>query len=204
MKIICIGRNYVDHANELGNPLPSEPIFFCKPDSAILLKGHPLYIPDWTNDLHYEAELVFRISRLGKHIGEEYASRYFTEVGLGIDFTARDIQEQLKAKGLPWEKAKSFDGSAVVPARFIPLDELNNPDDIEFRMEKNGEVVQRGRSSDMIFSIHRIIAHVSRFMTLKTGDLIFTGTPAGVGPVAIGDKLEGYLEDHPMFRVHIK
>jgi acylpyruvate hydrolase len=204
MKIICIGRNYREHALELGNATPEEPVFFCKPDSAILLKGHPFFIPEWTNDLHYEVELVYRISRLGKHIAEEFAPRYYTEVGLGIDFTARDVQEELKKKGLPWEKAKSFDGSAVVSEEFIPLHEFSNAKEISFSLKKNGVDVQLGNSRDMVFSIDRIIAHVSRYMTLKMGDLIFTGTPSGVGPVMIGDNLEGFLDTKSMFRVRVK
>jgi acylpyruvate hydrolase len=204
MKIICIGRNYSDHARELGNAVPEEPVFFCKPDSAILLRGNPFFIPDWTQAVHYEAELVFRITRLGKHIGESFAPRYYTEVGVGIDFTARDVQEQLKQKGLPWEKAKAFDGSAVLPEFFVPIEELSDRQAIRFSLKKNGSTVQEGRSDQMTFSPDQLIAHVSKYMTLKMGDLLFTGTPSGVGPVASGDVLEGYLEDRRMFRVQVK
>ena len=151
MKIICIGRNYSDHARELGNTTPEEPVFFCKPDSAVLLKGNPFVIPEWSQAIHYEVELVFRINRLGKHIEERFAHRYYSEVGLGIDFTARDVQDELKKKGLPWEKAKAFDGSAVISESFIPLGELPDPTHIRFRLEKNGEVVQQGNSRDMVF-----------------------------------------------------
>jgi acylpyruvate hydrolase len=204
MKIICIGRNYSEHAKELGNAVPTEPVFFCKPDSAILPRSNPLYIPVWTSDLHYEVELIIKVDRLGKNIEEEFAPRYYSSVGLGIDFTARDIQEEQKRKGLPWEKAKAFDGSAVVSKDFIALDDLTDRTNIRFSLKKNGEVVQNGQSIDMIFSFDQVIAHVSKYMTLKIGDLIYTGTPSGVGPVQIGDVLEGYLEEKKMFRVVIK
>ena len=204
MKIICIGRNYADHAKELNNKVPTEPMFFCKPDSSILPNRNPLFIPEWTNDLHFEVELIVKINRLGKYIEEKHAHKYYDQVGLGIDFTARDVQQKCKEKGHPWEKAKAFDGSAVVSRKFLPLDQFKGIQDINFHLEKNGEKVQVGNTSDMIFSVDQIIAHVSQFMTLKMGDLIFTGTPAGVGPVAIDDKLEGYLEDQWMFMVPIK
>lgn len=204
MKIICIGRNYSEHAKELGNAVPTEPVFFCKPDSAILPKGNPLYIPDWTSDLHYEVELIVRIDRLGKSIAKEFAPRYFTEIGLGIDFTARDVQDELKKKSLPWEKAKGFDGSAVISNDFIPVAELGDLKNLKFSLKKNGEIVQSGNSADMIFDFDSIIEYVSKFMTLKIGDFIFTGTPSGVGPVKIGDELEGFLGDKSMFRVRIK
>ncbi len=204
MKIICIGRNYSEHAKELGNAVPTEPVFFCKPDSAILPKGNPFYIPEWTSDIHYEIELVMRIERLGKNIEENFAPRYYSEIGLGIDFTARDVQEELKKKGLPWEKAKGFDGSAVISQDFLPVQELGDLNKIEFSLKKNGVVVQNGNSADMIFSFDKIIEHVSKYMTLKIGDYIFTGTPAGVGPVAIGDVLEGFLGSKKMFQVKIK
>lgn len=204
MKIVCIGRNYLDHAKELGNAAPSEPMFFLKPDSAILPHRHPLYIPDFTKDLHYEVELVVRINRLGKYIQPEHASKYYDEIGIGIDFTARDLQDQLKAKGHPWEKAKAFDGSAAVSKDFINISELPDRNKIKFQLLKNGELVQDGNSSDMIFDIERIIAEVSKYMTLKIGDLIFTGTPKGVGPVAVGDKLVCVLEGKEMLKVDIK
>ncbi len=179
-------------------------MFFCKPDSSILPNRNPLFIPEWTNDLHFEVELIVKINRLGKYIEEKHAHKYYDQVGLGIDFTARDVQQKCKEKGHPWEKAKAFDGSAVVSRKFLPLDQFKGIQDINFHLEKNGEKVQVGNTSDMIFSVDQIIAHVSQFMTLKMGDLIFTGTPAGVGPVAIDDKLEGFLEDQWMFKVPIK
>ena len=203
MKIICIGRNYAEHAKELGNSVPSEPVFFCKPDSAILPKGNPFFIPDWTSDVHYEVELVLRIDRLGKHISKEFASRYYGAVGLGIDFTARDVQEELKKKGLPWEKAKGFDGSAVISQEFIAAEELEKSN-IRFSLHKNSELVQSGNSSDMIFDFDAIIAYVSQYMTLKIGDLIFTGTPSGVGKVSAGDELTGFIGDRSMFQVKVK
>jgi len=203
MKIICIGRNYSEHAKELGNAVPTEPVFFCKPDSSILPKGNPFYIPDWTNEVHYEVELVLRIDRLGKHISEDFSSRYYTSVGLGIDFTARDVQEELKKKGLPWEKAKGFDGSAAVSQDFIAVEELERGS-IQFSLRKNDELVQMGNSADMIFNFDRIISYVSQYMTLKIGDLIFTGTPSGVGKVSPGDVLSGFIGDRPMFLVKIK
>jgi acylpyruvate hydrolase len=205
MKIICIGRNYADHATELGNSIPSEPLFFLKPDSAILAHRHPFYLPDWSQEIHYEVELLVRISKLGKSIAPEFAHRYYDAISLGIDFTARDIQAEVKAKGHPWEKAKAFDGSAVISREWLPLDSnqkgvLNK----HFRLERNGEVVQQGKSKDMLFDIDQLIAYVSKFMTLKLGDVIFTGTPSGVGPVTPGDNLEGFLEDRSMFRVPIR
>jgi 2-keto-4-pentenoate hydratase/2-oxohepta-3-ene-1,7-dioic acid hydratase in catechol pathway len=203
MKIICIGRNYAEHAKELGNNVPTEPVFFCKPDSAMLPRSNPLFIPPFTNDLHYEVELIIKIDRLGKNIEEQFADRYYSTIGLGIDFTARDVQEEQKKKGLPWEKAKAFDGSAVVGKDFLALEEFDRTN-IRFSLKKNGEVVQIGNSSDMIFNFNKIIAYVSQFMTLKIGDLIFTGTPSGVGPVAINDVLEGYLGEKKMFKVNIK
>jgi 2-keto-4-pentenoate hydratase/2-oxohepta-3-ene-1,7-dioic acid hydratase in catechol pathway len=203
MKIICIGRNYAEHAKELGNSVPSEPVFFCKPDSAILPKGNPFFIPDWTSDVHYEVELVLRIDRLGKHISKEFAPRYYGAVGLGIDFTARDVQEELKKKGLPWEKAKGFDGSAVISQEFIAAEELEKSN-VRFSLHKNNELVQSGNSSDMIFDFDSIIAYVSQYMTLKIGDLIFTGTPSGVGKVSAGDELTGFIGDRSMFQVKVK
>lgn len=202
MKIICVGRNYAAHAAELGNEVPSAPVLFCKPDSAIIQRGNPFVIPAFTNDVHYELELVFRINRLGKHIQEEYAPRYYSEVTLGIDFTARDVQEELKKKGLPWERAKAFDNSAFVSDEFISLDELPQP--LLFRLEKNGEVVQRGDSSLMLNGIDKLIAEISQVFTVKIGDLIFTGTPAGVGPVKSGDVLEGFLFDKKMFTLKVR
>ena len=205
MKIICIGRNYLDHATELGNPVPSEPMFFLKPDSSILHKRHAFYIPDWTNEVHYEVELVVKILKLGKAIQTRYASRYYAEVGLGIDFTARDVQSKLKAAGHPWEKAKSFDGSAVVSEEFISLDRLGKSiQNLQFDLSINGTKVQVGSTSEMIFNVDDLISYVSQFMTLKTGDLIFTGTPSGVGPIKSGDKITGTLEGFQMLNVNVK
>lgn len=205
MKIICIGRNYLNHASELGNSIPSEPMFFLKPDSSILHKRHAFYIPDWTKEVHYEVELVVKIKKLGKAIQKKYASRYYEEVGLGIDFTARDVQSKLKAVGHPWEKSKSFDGSAVVSEKFISLESLaKNVQNLNFDLSLNGSTVQSGSTSDMIFKVDELISYLSQFMTLKTGDLIFTGTPSGVGPVKSGDKITGTLEGFQMLNVNVK
>jgi len=205
MKIICIGRNYLDHASELGNSPPSEPMFFLKPDSSLLHKRHAFYIPDWTNEIHYEVELVVKIKKLGKAIQKKYASRYYDEVGLGIDFTARDVQSKLKAEGHPWEKAKSFDGSAVVSEKFIQLDSLGkNVQDLNFDLSINGSTVQSGSTTEMIFKVDDLISYISQYMTLKTGDLLFTGTPSGVGPVRSGDKITGTLEGFQMLNVNVK
>ncbi len=203
MKIICIGRNYSDHAKEMNAPLPSKPVFFLKPDTALLPKRNPFYYPDFTKDLHHELELVVRISRLGKNISEKYANEYYNEVGLGIDFTARDLQQECKEKGLPWEIAKAFEHSAPLGEKFIPKTELNLADS-SFELFKNGESVQVGHVKDMIFTIDQLIAYVSQFMTLKIGDLLFTGTPAGVGPVQIGDKLEGFLNGEKLLELKVK
>lgn len=204
MKIICVGRNYVAHAQELNNEVPSEPVLFMKPDSALLRNNDPFYIPDWSNDVHHEVELIIRINRLGKNIEKRFAQRYYSEIGLGIDFTARDIQNTLKDKGLPWEKAKAFDHSAVICSEFTPVDSLPDRNAIHFSLDKNGTTVQEGNSALMIFSIDDIIAHVSKYFTLKIGDLIYTGTPAGVGQVKIGDRLEGYLEGEKKFDFWVK
>lgn len=203
MKIICIGRNYVNHAKELGNAIPKEPLFFLKPDSAILPKRNPFYIPNFSNEIHYEVELIIKICKLGKNIDKKFASTYFNEIGLGIDFTARDIQENCKEKGHPWEKAKAFDQSAVISSKFYNKNELDEQN-INFSLTKNGEIVQQGNSSQMLFDFDSIIAHVSKFMTLKIGDLIFTGTPAGVGKVAIDDVLIGAIEGVEAFKTKIK
>ena len=204
MKIICIGRNYADHARELGNQVPSEPVVFLKPQSAILSHKHPFYIPEWTQDVHHEVELVVKLDRLGKTISEAHAPRYYSEVALGIDFTARDIQSKLKAKGHPWERAKAFDGSAVI-GQFMSLESLGKPvQDLRFSLKNHDVVVQEGHTADMLFSVDRLIAEVSKFMTLKVGDLIFTGTPAGVGSIKSGDRLVGNLEGHDLFAVNIK
>jgi 2-keto-4-pentenoate hydratase/2-oxohepta-3-ene-1,7-dioic acid hydratase in catechol pathway len=204
MKIICIGRNYADHAKELGNHVPQQPVVFLKPQSAILSHKHPFYIPEWTQEVHHEVELVVKVDRLGKTISEEHAPRYYSEVALGLDFTARDIQAELKAKGHPWERAKAFDGSAVI-GRFMSLAELGKPvQDLHFSLRNHDDEVQQGHTADMLFSVNRLIADVSQFMTLKVGDLIFTGTPAGVGAIKSGDRLVGNLEGHDLFAVNIK
>lgn len=204
MKIICIGRNYIDHAKELNNPVPSEPVFFLKPDTALLRNNAPFFYPAFSKDVHYEVELVIKISKVGRSIGEKFASRYYSEVGLGIDFTARDLQQRCKERGLPWEMAKAFDFSAPLSSAFLPIDNFESVSSIPFSLLKNGEVVQQGNSSEMIFSVDRIISYVSQFFTLKIGDLIYTGTPAGVGPVQINDRLQGYIGDTLMFDFDVK
>lgn len=202
MKIICIGRNYSEHIRELGNETPEEPVIFIKPDSAVLRNNSPFFIPAFSNDVHYEAEIFVKIQKHGKAIPTAFAGGYYDEVGLGIDFTARDLQNQLKSKGLPWEKAKGFDHSAVIGKTFQKSEfQLQQQ---EFRLIKNGEVVQHGNSKDMIHSIDEIISYVSHFFSLKKGDLIFTGTPSGVGPVKAGDHLEGYLGQHLCFSFDVK
>ncbi len=203
MKIICIGRNYTNHIKELGNQNSSEPIFFLKPDTAIQPKGHPFFIPEFSNNIHYEVELVLKINKTGKNIQEKFASNYFTEIGLGIDFTARDIQDKCKDKGLPWEKAKGFDGSAQISENFIDKSdlELNN---ICFKLVRNSRIVQKGNSKEMLFTFDKIVSYVSKFYTLKIGDLIYTGTPEGVGKVEVGDNLKGYIGNKEMFNIRIK
>lgn len=204
MKIVCIGRNYADHAAELGNAVPSEPLFFFKPESAVLHKDHPFAIPDWTNDCHFEVEVVVRMDRAAKWIDAAHAGRCYSTVGLGIDFTARDVQQTLKSQGKPWEKAKAFDGSAVLSQKWLTLDELGGDiQQIGFSLQRNGEEVQVGTTADMLFSVDELIAHVSRYSTWKTGDLLFTGTPAGVGPVQPGDRLEGFLDGRSMFQIQV-
>ena len=188
---------------ELGNENPIEPVFFLKPDTAISPKGHPFFIPDFSKNVQHEVELVVRINRLGKHIEEKFAYKYYDQIGLGIDFTARDIQEVIKEKGLPWEKAKGFDGSAVISRTFLDKENLNL-NEINFSLKKNGSIVQSGNTKQMMFTIDQIIAYISRFYTLKIGDLIYTGTPAGVGKVEVGDLLEGYIEDEKMFEVKVR
>ena len=191
MKIICIGRNYIAHARELNNPIPEAPVVFMKPPSALLVNDKPLYYPDFTTDLHYEVEVVLRICKNGRHVQPEFARSYIGEVALGIDFTARDLQQQCKENGHPWEIAKGFDGAAVL-SPFVDVNRVNL-DAIEFELHKNGQPVQHGNTKDMLFSFEALIVYLSRFFKLQVGDLIYTGTPAGVGPVAIGDKLEGFL-----------
>jgi 2-keto-4-pentenoate hydratase/2-oxohepta-3-ene-1,7-dioic acid hydratase in catechol pathway len=204
MKIICIGRNYVDHAKELSNPVPEEPVFFMKPDTALLRNNAPFFYPSFSKDIHHEVELIIKINKVGRCIGEKFASRYYSEVGLGIDFTARDVQQRCKEKGLPWEVAKAFDFSAPISSKFLPIADFESVDSIPFRLVKNGEVVQKGNSGDMLFNVNRIISYISQYVTLKIGDLIYTGTPAGVGPVAIGDRLQGYISDTLMFDFEVK
>lgn len=203
MKIFCIGRNYVEHAKELNNPVPSEPLIFMKPPTALVLNNKPIYYPEFTSDLHYEGELVLRICKNGRSVAPEFASRYYDAVAFGIDFTARDLQDRLKQKGQPWEIAKGFDRSAPLSA-FIPLENLTNPADIHFQMKKNGEVVQDGHTRNLIFPFDRLIVEISRYFTLHKGDYIFTGTPAGVGPVQIGDTLEGLIEGQNMLFCGVK
>jgi len=202
MKIFCIGRNYTEHAKELNNAVPTSPVFFMKPDTALLKHNQPFYIPDFSQNVHYEVELVYKICKVGKNIDVKFASRYYKEIALGIDFTARDLQDVAKSKGLPWEVAKAFDNSAVL-SEFISLDSLKNKENIEFSLEKNGTLVQHGFSNDMIFPIDQLIAYLSRFFTMKIGDMIYTGTPAGVGPVAIGDELCGKIEGKEFFNFKI-
>ena len=203
MKIICIGRNYVKHIEELQNERPDDPVVFLKPDSAILLKQHPFVIPEFSDDVHHEVEILVKINKVGKYIESKFAHNYYDEIGLGIDFTARDLQAKLKEKGLPWEKAKAFDGSAVI-GDFYPKNDYNSLENIEFKLVKNGEIVQLGNTSHMLWKIDELIAHVSQFFTLKKGDIIFTGTPEGVSAVKPNDILEGFIEDKKSFRIQVK
>lgn len=204
MKIICVGRNYAEHAKELNNAVPTEPVLFIKPETALLPKRNPFYYPDFTKDLHHEVELVLRICKLGKHIDEKFAHTYYDAIGVGIDFTARDIQQKCKEKGLPWEKAKAFDYSAPVSEKFIPKTDFSDLNNINFRLTKNGEMAQEGNSSDMIFSFDTLLAYISKYFTLKIGDLIFTGTPVGVSAVQVGDKLEAFIEGESLLKLNIK
>ncbi len=203
MKIICIGRNYVDHAKELNNPVPTQPLVFMKPSSALLVNNKPLYYPAFTKDLHYEAEIVLKICRNGRHVQQEFAHKYYDQVAFGIDFTARDVQKKCKEKGHPWEIAKGFDHSAAL-SKFINLETLTNPQEIDFYMTKNGEEIQRGNTRDLIFTFDYIITYVSQYFKLHQGDMIYTGTPAGVGPVKIGDQLEGYIENQHLLSCEIR
>ena len=203
MKIICIGRNYAAHIAELENERPTDPVVFLKPDSAILLKNNPFVIPEFSNDVHHEVEILVKIGRIGKHIDKKFAHKYYDEIGLGIDFTARDVQSRCKEKGLPWEKAKAFDGSAVI-GEFVDKSELGDLQDVDFSLQKNGEEVQSGNTSLMLWKIDELIEYVSKYFTLKIGDIIFTGTPAGVGPVAPNDRLTGYLEGEESFSIKVK
>jgi 2-keto-4-pentenoate hydratase/2-oxohepta-3-ene-1,7-dioic acid hydratase in catechol pathway len=203
MKLICIGRNYVKHIQELKNEIPGEPIFFMKPDTSLLPKGNAFYLPGFSNEIHHEIELVLRICKEGKNISEEFAHRYYDAITVGLDFTARDIQEKQKAKGLPWEPAKAFDHSSPV-GELVQVNDLKNQNHITFHLNINGKTIQTGNSTLMIYSFAKIISYVSKFITLRKGDLIFTGTPAGVGPVKTGDILEGYLEEKQLLKVTIK
>lgn len=203
MKIICIGRNYGKHIEELQNERPDEPIIFLKPDSAILLKQHPFVIPEFSDDVHHEVEILVKINKVGKYIDTKFAHTYYDEIGLGIDFTARDLQSKLKEKGLPWEKSKAFDGSAVI-GEFYPKNEFSSLENVNFELHSNGAVVQKGNTSHMLWKIDELVSYVSQFFTLKKGDIIFTGTPEGVAAVKPNDILEGYLENKKSFRIQVK
>lgn len=203
MKLICIGRNYTEHIKELQNERPTDPVVFLKADSSILAKKQPFFIPDFSNDIHYEVEILVRINKVGKHIDKKFAGKYYNEIGLGIDFTARDLQSYLKSKGLPWEKAKSFDGSAVI-GNWMSKNDIKDINNINFSLQRNGHVVQQGNSSYMLWKIDEIIEYVSKYFTLKIGDIIFTGTPAGVGKVEPEDILTGFIEGKQMLSVIIK
>ena len=203
MKLICIGRNYSEHIIELENEKPTDPVIFLKPDTAILVKKQPFFIPDFSNDVHHEVEILVKINKVGKYIDKKFAHKYYDEIGLGIDFTARDLQNKLKEKGLPWEKAKAFDGAAVI-GNWINVSEIKNVNDINFYLKKNDDIVQKGNTSHMLWKIDEIIEYVSKYFTLKIGDIIFTGTPAGVGKVITNDKLIGYLENTQMFSITVK
>lgn len=203
MKILAVGRNYSEHAKELNNPVPTEPVVFLKPDTALLREGKPFFHPDFSNDIHYEVELVVKIGKEGKHIAEKFALNYIESIGIGIDFTARDIQEKCKQKGLPWEIAKAFDHSAPI-GTFINISDFKDLKNISFSLKKNSETVQTGNSSDMIFSFEQIISYLSKRFTLKKGDLIFTGTPAGVGKISIGDQFQAYIENQLLLSLEVK
>ncbi len=203
MKIICIGRNYTDHIAELDNERPEHPIIFMKPDTAILLKNQPFFIPEFSNDVHHEVEILVKISRVGKHIDRKFAHKYYDEISLGIDFTARDLQQELKSKGLPWEKAKSFDGAAVI-GNFISKETFKDVNEIEFSLQKNEEVVQKGNTNLMLWKIGALIEYISKYFTLKIGDIIFTGTPSGVAKVNPNDRLTGFIEEKEIFSIKVK
>ena len=203
MKIICIGRNYAAHIAELENERPVDPVIFLKPDTSILLKKNPFIIPEFSQDVHHEVEILVKIDRIGKHIDRKFAHKYYNQIGLGIDFTARDLQSQLKAKGLPWEKAKAFDGAAVI-GEFMDKKEFADLNDIDFSLVRNGEPVQEGNTSLMLWKIDELIEYISKYFTLKIGDIIFTGTPAGVGRVSANDQLKGYIGEREMFSIKVK
>lgn len=203
MKLICIGRNYTKHIEELNSEKPTEPVIFLKPDTAILLKKQPFFIPDFSDNVHHEVEILVKINKVGKYIDKKFAHKYYDEIGLGIDFTARDLQNQLKDKGLPWEKCKAFDGSAVI-GNWLPKSQFDDVNNISFTLLKNDEVVQQGNTSFMLWKIDEIIEYVSKYFTLKIGDIIFTGTPAGVGKVFVNDKLKGLIENTQVFSITVK
>ena len=203
MKLICIGRNYTDHIAELKNEKPLEPVVFLKPDTAILLKKQPFFIPEFSDDVHYEVEILVKINKVGKYIDKKFAHKYYDEIGLGIDFTARDLQQKLKDKGLPWEKAKAFDGAAVI-GQWVPKRDFEDLENINFSLRKNDEVVQEGNTNCMLWKIDEIIEYISKYFTLKIGDIIFTGTPSGVGRVKSNDKLKGFIEQNEMFSITVK
>lgn len=198
MKIICVGRNYIDHINELANQKPTDPVLFMKPDTSVLLKTFPFVIPDFSNDVHHEVEVLVKICKVGKSISPKFAHKYYNQIGLGVDFTARDVQSKLKEKGLPWEIAKGFDGATVI-GEFVDKEPFQNLQNLSFQLTKNDEVVQNGNTQDMLWQIDELISYISQFFTLKIGDIIFTGTPSGVSKVTSGDRLEGFLEDKKMF-----
>jgi len=203
MKLICIGRNYTEHIKELENEKPTDPVIFLKPDTAILVKKQPFFIPDFSNDVHHEVEILVKINKVGKYIDKKFAHKYYDEIGLGIDFTARDLQNKLKEKGLPWEKAKAFDGAAVI-GNWIHVRDIKDVNNINFSLQKNDNIVQKGNTSHMLWKIDEIIEYISKYFTLKIGDIIFTGTPAGVGKVIANDKLIGFLENTQMFSITVK
>ena len=204
MKIICIGRNYSAHISELKNERPAEPVIFLKPDTAVLLKKQAFFIPDFSDDVHYEVEVLVKINKVGKHIQEKFAHKYYDEIGLGIDFTARDLQQKLKEKGLPWEKAKGFDGAAVIGEKWLDKKSIPDLNNLKFSLQKNSEFVQQGNTGDMLWKTDEIIAYVSQYFTLKIGDIIFTGTPEGVGKVETNDKLTGFIEEEQIFSIQVK
>ena len=203
MKIFCVGRNYTDHAKELNNDIPDEPVIFMKPKSALLQPHTPFYYPEFTNELHYECELVLRIAKNGKYIQDKFANKYYDAITTGIDFTARDIQDELKQKGLPWEKAKAWDNSAVI-GKWLPLTDIKDKNKINFSLQKNKELVQKGNSQDMLFDFDYIVSYISNFFSINIGDLIFTGTPAGVGEIVVGDEIEAFMEDQSMLTLEVK
>ncbi len=203
MKLICIGRNYAQHISELKSEKPSEPVVFLKPDTAILLKKQPFFIPDFSNEVHHEVEVLVKINRVGKYIDSKFAHKYYEQIGLGIDFTARDLQQELKGKGLPWEKSKAFDGSAVI-GKWVSKSNYENVNNIPFSLLKNNQIVQSSTTEDMLWGIDEIIAYVSQYFTLKIGDIIFTGTPSGVGKVQSNDSLKGYIGEEEFFSIKVK